>query len=67
MHLYGDNRKMSFYVRLLSRNEQMGRRFMFMKIFWPQEVVYMYMTKIFRHLLSGNGLADQIQTLCGAK
>ena len=44
----------------------MDRRFMFMKIFWPQEVVCpcpgaicMYMTKIFKHLVSGNGLANQ--------
>ena len=52
----------------------MDRRFMFMKIFWPQGIVcpypgaiYMDMTKIFKHLLSGDGLANQSQTLCGAK
>ena len=34
------NRKMSFNGRKLARNEQMDRRFMFMKIFWAQVVVY---------------------------
>ena len=50
--------KMLFDGRKLARNEQMDRRFMFMKIFWVQGVVcpcpvaiYMYMTKIFKHLL----------------
>ena len=61
MHLNGkkNNRKMSLNGRKLARNEQMDRRFMFMKIFWPQGVVcpcppgaiYMYMTIIFKHLL----------------
>ena len=70
----GKNRKMSFYVRKLARNEQMDRRFMFMKIFLSLNVVcpcpraiYMYMTKIFKHLFSGNSLANQSQTLFGAK
>ena len=74
MHLNGKNRKMSFYVRFLSRNEQIYIRFMFMEIFWPQGVVcpcpgaiYMYMMKIFEHLLSGNRLAEQSQTFRGAK
>ena len=47
----------SFNGRKLARNEQMDRRFMFMKIFWALRVVcpcpgaiYMYMTKIFKHL-----------------
>ena len=50
----------------------MDRRFMFMKIFWAQGIVcpcpgaiYIYMTKIFKRLASGNGLANQFQTLCG--
>ena len=35
MHLNGDkNRKMSFYVRKLARNEQLDRRFMFRKNVW---------------------------------
>ena len=38
-YLNGQNRKMSFYVKKLARNEQMDRRFMFMKIFWPNGVV----------------------------
>ena len=36
MHLNGKNRKMSFYGGILAINEQMDRRFMFMKIFWAQ-------------------------------
>ena len=74
MYSNGKNRKMSFYVRKLARNEQMETRFMFMKIVWALGVVcpcpraiYMYMTKIFKHLFSGNGLVNQSQTLCGAK
>ena len=58
MHLNGKNRKISFNGRKLARNEQMDRKFMFMKIFWAQGVVYpctgaicMYMTIIFKHLL----------------
>ena len=58
MHLNGKNRRMSFNGRKLARNEQMDRKFMFMKIFWAQGVVcpcpgaiYMYMTIIFKHLL----------------
>ena len=46
-----------FHVRKLAMNEQMDRRFMLMIIFWAQGVVcpraiymYMYMTKIFKHL-----------------
>ena len=73
MHLNGKNKKMSFNGRKLARNEQMDRKFMFMKIFWAQGlvfscpgVVYMYMTKIFKHLLLENHLAIQSQTLCGA-
>ena len=72
MHLNGKNRKISFNGRKLARNEQMNRKFMFMKIFWAQGVVcpcpgaiYMYMTIIFKHLLR-NRLANQSQTLCGA-
>ena len=49
---------MSFNARKLARNEQIDRIFMFMKIFWAQGVVcpcpgaiYMYMTKIYKHLL----------------
>ena len=35
MHLnVKKNRKMSFNGKKLARNEQMDRRFMFMKIFW---------------------------------
>ena len=59
MHLNGKNRKMSFNGKKLARNEQMDRRFMFMKIFWAQSVVcpclgaiYMCMTIIFKHLFS---------------
>ena len=33
MHLNGKNRKISFNGRKLARNEQMDRKFMFMKIF----------------------------------
>ena len=43
-------------------------------IFWAQVVVspcpaaiYMCMTKIFKHLIFGNRLANESQTLCGAK
>ena len=36
------NRKMSFNGKKLARNEQMDRRFMFMKIFWAQRVVFPY-------------------------
>ena len=49
----GKNRKISFNGKNLARNEQMDRRFMFMKIFWAQGVVcprpgaiYMFVTKI---------------------
>ena len=55
MHLHGENQKMSFNGRKLARNEQMDRRFLFMKIFWVHGVVcpcpraiYMYMTKILK-------------------
>ena len=58
MHLIGENGKMSFNVRKLAINEQMDRRFMLMIIFWAQGgvcpcpgAIYMYMTKIFKHLL----------------
>ena len=58
MHLNGKNRKIAFNGRKHARNEQMDRKFMFMKIFWAQGVVcpcpgaiYMYMTIIFKHLL----------------
>ena len=58
MHLNGKNKKMSFNGKILARNEQMHKRFMFMKIFWAQRVVcpcpgaiYMCMTIIFKHLL----------------
>ena len=64
---------MSFNGRKRARNEQMDRRFMFMKIFWVQRVVfpcpgaiYMHMAIIFKHLLLSNHLANQSQTLCGA-
>ena len=75
MHLNGKNRKMSFNGRKLGRNEQMDRRFMFIKIFWlrwlsapvPGAIyMYMYMTKIFKHLLLRNRSANQSKTLCGA-
>ena len=65
-------RKMSLNCRQLARNEQMDRRCMFMKIFWVQrvicpcpEAIYMYIIKIFKHLLK-NRLTTQSQTLCGA-
>ena len=58
MHLNGKNRKMSFNGKILARNEQMDRRFTFMKIFLAQRVVcpcpgaiYMCMTIILKHLL----------------
>ena len=64
---------MSFNGKKRARNEQMDR-FMFMKIFGPRglsapapRVIYMRMTKIFKHLLFGNRFANQSQTLCGAK
>ena len=57
MHLNGKNREMSFNGKKLARNEQMDRRFMFMKIFWAKRVVcpcpgaiYMCMTIILKHL-----------------
>ena len=39
MHLNGKNKKMSFNGRKCARNDQMDKRFMFMKIFWAQGVV----------------------------
>ena len=36
MHLNGKNRKISFNGRKLARNEQLDRKFMFMKIFEPR-------------------------------
>ena len=58
MHLNGENRKMSFNVRKLARNEQMDSRSMLMIIILAQGVVcpcpgaiYMHMTKMFKHLL----------------
>ena len=58
MHLNGKNRKMLFNGRKVARNEQMDRKFMFIKIFWAQGVVcicpgaiYIYMTIILKHLL----------------
>ena len=39
MHLNGKNRKILFNGRKVARNEQMDRKFMFMKIFWAQGVV----------------------------
>ena len=39
MHLTVKNRKMSFFGKKLVRNEQIERRFMFMKMFWAQVVV----------------------------
>ena len=39
MYLNGKNREMSFNGKNLARNEQMERRFMFMKIFWAKRVV----------------------------
>ena len=59
MHLNGGkNRKMSFNGKKLARNEQLDRRFMFMKIFWAQRVVcpcpgaiYICMTIMLKHLL----------------
>ena len=58
MHLTGKNRKISFNGRKLARNEQMDRKFMFMKIFWAQGsvcpcpgAIYMYITVIFKDLL----------------
>ena len=39
MHLNWKNRKMSFNGRKLTRNEQIDRRFMFMKIFSAQRLV----------------------------
>ena len=37
MHLNGKNRKMSYNGKNLAKNEQMDRKFMFMKIFWGPE------------------------------
>ena len=57
MHLNGKNKKMPFNVKKkLARNEQMDKRFMFMKIFWAERVVCpcpgaICMTIIFKHLL----------------
>ena len=39
MHLNGKNRKISFNGRKVARNEQMDRKFMFMKLFWAQGVI----------------------------
>ena len=41
MHLNGVKGKMSFICRNRGRNEQMDRRFMFMKIFLAQAVVFL--------------------------
>ena len=67
MHLNGKNRKMSFSGRKIARNEQMDRRFMFMKIlaqgvFCPCPGAIYMTTIIFKQLL----LANQSQTLYGA-
>ena len=72
MHLTGKNRKMSFIGRKLVRNEQIERIFMFMKIVWAQMVVCPCPRAI--HVYDQNSqssfenpLANQSQTLCGAK
>ena len=69
MQLTWKNRKMSFNGRKFARNEQIERRFMFMKIFWAQVVVYPCPRAI--HVYNqniqssfGNPLANQSQTLC---
>ena len=72
MHLTGKNRKISFIGRKLVRNEQIERRFMFMKIFWAQVVVCPCPRAIHvydQNIQSSfeNPLANQSQTLCGAK
>ena len=58
MHLNGKKLENAIKWRNLARNEQMDRRFMFMKIFWAKGVVcpcpgtiHMYMTIIFQHIL----------------
>ena len=56
----------------LAGHMQMDRRFMFMEknvlrgLSAPAPGLYMYMTIIFKHLLLGNSIAYQSQTLCGA-
>ena len=57
----------------LAGSMQMDRRFMFMKKKCPQGVVcpcpwaiHMHMTIIFKHLVLGNCVANQSQSLCGA-
>ena len=74
MHLNGKNKKISFTGRKLAMDEQMDRKFMFMKIFLAQGVVcpcpgaiYMYMTIIFKHHLQYlKPLGQSNQTLCSA-
>ena len=59
MHLNGKKKEnVILWPKKLARNEQMDRRFMFMKIFLAQRVVcpcpgaiYMCMTIILKHLL----------------
>ena len=61
MHLNGKNRKMSFNGRKLAGNEQMDRRFMFMKIFWAQRVVCPCPRAIYRYMTNGRKLARNEQ------
>ena len=69
MQLTGKNRKMSFNGRKLARNEQIEKKFTFMKIFWGQVVVYPCPRAIHvydQNIQSsfGTPLANQSQTLC---
>ena len=57
----------------LAANDQINRRFIFWKKFWPQGVVcpcpraiYMYVTIVFKHIFLLNPLANQSQILYGA-
>ena len=73
MQMNGENEYHELNGEKLAGSMQMDRRFMFMKIFWAQGVVcpcpwalYMDMTIIFKHLVFGNCVANQSQSLCGA-
>ena len=54
MHLNGKNRKISFNGRKVARNEQMDRKFMFMKLFWAQGVICICPGAIIAHLYDHN-------------
>ena len=67
MHLNGKNRKMSFNGKKLARNEQMDRRFMFMKIFWAQRVVCPCPGAIYVHVYDHNIQTSSLKPLGQSK